>query len=174
MVPAGTYRARAVGQDGVQYGFTGTGNAQLAVEFELLEEGERVTWFGVFAPGKSSDIAMRALRAAGWTGDDLNDLVGLGSTEVELVIEDEEWNGKVRTRVRWVNVPGAGGRVELQSKMNDAQRRAFAERMRSQAIASRPNAGGQVVGPRRPKPTPPMQANPPALAGQMADDDIPF
>jgi len=74
MIPKGTYRARATE---AEFGFTNTGTEQVAVLFEVVEDGEfqgeRITWFGFFTDA-TSERTIQALRVCGWAGDDLGDL----------------------------------------------------------------------------------------------------
>lgn len=131
----GTYRARALGGE---FGYTQGNNEQVAVLFALLgdddaETGERITWFGYFTE-KTQQRTLEALRYCGWTGNDLTDLVSLGSTVVEIVVEAEEYNDKWQAKVKWVNRPG-GGAVKLAKPMGDKEKRAFAARFKNMAAA---------------------------------------
>lgn len=138
-IPNGTYRARALPDD-VQFGYTKGGNEQIAVPVQITEgehAGAVVTWFGTFAEGKATEITLKALRACGWSTSDLTDLAGLGANEVEAVIEWETYNGVDRMKVKWLNTIG-GGKVKLEQPMTDAQRKAFAARMKGAALAIKP------------------------------------
>ncbi len=153
--PEGYYKARAVSS---QLGTTSKGTAQIAVEFELIDEawnGQRITWFGFFSE-KTKERTLESLRHCGWTDDDLavDPLPGFGSVEVSLSIADEEYNGEVNSRVKWVNKAGGGG-VELKSPMNDAQKKAFAASMKGSAIASR-----QATPAAKPAPAPKKSREP--------------
>lgn len=138
MIQPGNYRARATGY---QFGFAETGTEQVAVTFEIVEEGEHrgqsITWFGFFTPS-SSERTVEALRTCGWQGDDLSDLAGIDRNEVALVIEHEEYNGKIVVRVRWINRVGTG-RVDLKRKMTDAQRIVLAKRLKGLVLATKPH-----------------------------------
>lgn len=165
MIAAGTYRARCTGEQDVQFGFSKTGNEQIAVVFRITEgecAGHTVTWFGSFASEKSIKIALKALENCGWKGDNVTDLSGIGSEEVDLVIDHEpDQENRPRLRVQWVNKPGASGRVELRDQMSAAQKVAFAQKMKGQILSARQSAGT----PRRETPKP---------ATPKHDEDIPF
>ncbi len=139
MIDRGNYRARAVDS---QFGYAETGTEQVAVTFEITEEGEfrghTIAWFGFFTDG-TQERTMQALRACGWEGDDLSNLIGLDRNEIVLVIEHDEYGGKVQARVKWVNRLGAG-RIELKRKMTDAQKTALARRLKGLAIATKPKS----------------------------------
>ncbi len=150
---AGTYPGRAIGVmvDGRQYvrfGYSEKGNEQIAVDLELLAdgyEGTIVTWFGSFANEKAIEITMRTLRALGWQCDNLTVLEGLGSTEVDIKIGYEDYQGRERMRVEvWpVNRGGAKMKKKLEGKaLHD-----FADRMKGYAVRSRP--GATSAAPRR-------------------------
>lgn len=139
MIQAGSYRARAVDY---QFGFAETGTEQVAVTFEIVEEGEyqgsTITWFGFFTDA-TAERTIEALRTCGWQGDNLGDLTGIDRNEVSLVIVHEPYNGKQIARVKWVNRPGTG-RVELKRKMDAVQKAALARRLRALVVASKERA----------------------------------
>ena len=83
------------------------------------------------------------MRNAGCTfpNDNIDDLTGLGDTEVELVVnEEQDEHGRVQVRVRWVNRLGSG--VALSTRMSDDQKRGFAAEMRGYVTQSRQKSGG--------------------------------
>jgi hypothetical protein len=102
------------------YGISETqaGDPQVFIAFDVAhgEGTETLTWFGSLKEGKAQEITLKGLLAAGFTGKDVSELADgpdggalpLG-IEVSLVIENEEYEGKTRTRIRWVNKPGSGG-----------------------------------------------------------------
>lgn len=142
LVP-GKFLARA---RGAQLGVAGTGTEQIAVEFEVTEEGdyrgERITWFGFFSD-KTYERTLEALRHCGWQGDDLRDLTGIDQNEVELDCSNEtDPKGNVRLRVQWVNKPGG---MRLKQPMTDAQSADFAERMKAKVIAHRQAAPAEAA-----------------------------
>lgn len=128
----GTYRGKALG---AVLGETSKGNEQVAIEFGFFDvENARLTYFGTFGE-KALEHTLKALRAAGWKGDDLSDLSSIGgpdAPEVDLVVENEEYEGKVRPRIRWVN-PRGGPSVKAQLTPDKAK--AFAARMRGAVLA---------------------------------------
>ena len=168
MIPAGTYTARARRFD---FGVTANDKDYVAVEFEILGpdcRGEVIGWRGYFSTEGAIRRTLESLKYAGWTGsqDTIESLPGLGSTEVELVISHEEYEGKTYPRVQWVNKLGRGGGVALGEQMDEGRKRTFAARLRGHVAAL--NAPPQTGG--RPAPKPAGQAS-----GQSQDiDDIPF
>jgi hypothetical protein len=134
MIEPGKYRARATD---AKLGVAQTGSDTVAVAFELLDQpGQHITWYGYFTE-KTVDRTMESLRYCGWEGDDVSDLSGIDANEVEIVVEHEDdKEGKPRARVKWINRAGSS-KAQLKTEMNDAQKKAFAARMKGAALASR-------------------------------------
>lgn len=134
---AGTHKARAKEW---ALGVSSTNKEQIAVMFELLggeHAGKHITWFGYFTDG-TVDRTLESLRHCGWESDSLAELDTLGNCDVELVIEDEEYEGKWRSKVKWVN---RIAKLALKEQMNPAQVAAFAARMRGKTVASKQKYG---------------------------------
>lgn len=188
----GTYRARPVS---AALGYTMNGNEQIAVTFETLDPaGERVTWYGYFTE-KSSDRTLQSLRYCGWRGNYLADFYGEQlpegfDQEVDIVVEQEEYQGKTYTKVAWVNSGGSG--MALRNAMTQDQAKAFGAKMRRtidalDKAADRPAAApvkAQAKPATRPAPravpaSRPAQAEPPLevlneqAAGATAED-VPY
>ena len=155
IIEAGTYRARSV--EGA-LGETSTGKEQVAVVFELLDVGQKITWYGYFTD-KTLESTFRALRTAGWTGQDLSDLSTLSredAPEVHLVVEHEkDKEGQNRARVRWVNSTGGVG---LKASLAPDKAKAFAARMKG-AVAAFDRGNGPPPAPAQRSPARP-QARP--------------
>jgi hypothetical protein len=169
----GRHRARAL-PGSVDFGYSSAGNEQIAVTFQLVDEphaGQTITWFSSFASDKATAITLRALRTCGWLGDNLADLEGIDASEVDLVCEEEEYEGERRLRVRWVNPPGG---ARLAQPMSEGERRAFAERMRGTVLAMDAKEGKAAASPLASRPRASRGAQQPAAAGSSGVDDIPF
>jgi hypothetical protein len=165
MIEEGTFRARAVDAD---LGWTQGGKPQVAVTFEILEgedTGRNITWYGYFTD-RTKERTIESLRFCGWKGDDISDLSSVnGDGEVSLVIEHEEYEGKTRAKVQWVN--GGGARLAKPMDANDAK--AFAAKLKGIVAgvdAKMKSGGGRGGGP---APSLGDEAPPP-----IDDDDIPF
>ena len=125
----GEYRARAVkGALGVSQ----NGNEQVGVEFELIEvPGQHITWYGTFTDA-AFDIAMRGLRSAGMTGDDLSDFSWVEKApEVMLVVDHETYQGKTKVKVKFINSLGG---LAMKKPLEGVEARSFAERMRAKVL----------------------------------------
>ncbi len=139
MLNEGRYTARAI-EGGL--GNANNGNPQIAVRFQILDEGhdgQEITWFGSFSKNKGQgsktplERTIESLRVCGWEGDDLSDLTGIDANEVSLVIEHEEYEGKTQAKVKWVNRPGG---LALKAPMSVDSAKAFAAKMKGEVIAA--------------------------------------
>lgn len=188
MIEEQTVKARAVE---AALGYTSQDNEQVAIDFVLLEgpnENAHITYYGSFSE-KAVEHTLKALRTCGWEGDDLSDLSGIDANEVELVIaHEEDLEGQLRARIRWVNAPGSRG-IAMKTRMDEGAAKAFAERMKGHVLAHKQRTNGA--------PTPEPQGRRAASGGgqrpqtntaasaarnrgrsqpaeQPTDDDIPF
>jgi len=192
-IAAGTYRARA---KGAQLCYTSKGREQVAVEFELLDDGwehERITWYGYFgdtadkANKTLTDRTLESLMYAGWNGEDWEYFQDVGCNEVSLVIEHDRYEGDLIAKVRWVNRLG----LAVKAPMGENDRKAFAARMKGSVLAVKrevAQAGGTNTAASQARPqaraAAPSQArsqsrnSAPPLDDErgppVADDEIPF
>lgn len=124
MIPAGNYRAQAL--DG-HLGYTLKGNEQIVIRFEIVEgpqKDQSIVWYGFFSDA-CFNRTIQSLRHCGWKGDDVSDLTGIDTREVDIVVEHSEYKGKVTPTVRWVNQAGGG------AGMSPTQASDFAESIKS-------------------------------------------
>lgn len=183
-IPAGIHKARAIAGS-AQYGQTSNHNDQIVIELELIELGLSVSSFLVFSE-KSASYSIRKLRAAGWKGNDLSNLEGLGSTIVPVEVRYEVYNGEEKMKVDIQT----GASVVLDQTLDDKAKRAFAARFKDMAALVPPVSGQAAATPsqgspnsfgtvtartqkgvqqRSPEPSGPDYSN-----DQGGDDDIPF
>jgi len=155
-------------------GESSTGKEQVAVSFPIPDGngGERhLAWYGYFTEA-TAERTIESLRHMGFEGDDLTRLEGLDKHEVELVIEDEEYEGKVHEKIQWIN--RAGGAL-VKTPLEGEKLGSFAAQMKAKFRAFDANNGKRVNG--KPGTTPksaggsaPMSPEPPPLT----DADLPF
>lgn len=117
-ITPGTYVAQPV-DCGISE--TKKGNPQTFVTFFIPQIEKKITWFGGLTSEKAIEITGAALIRCGFRGTDLSALTqGVSvldqNKQVELVIENDEWEGKIYTRVKWVNEVGGG----LKDKLDQA------------------------------------------------------
>lgn len=151
-------------------GYTAGGKEQIAVELLILEgehEGERLSWYGYFTEGTFART-LESLRLLGWRGDDLSDLSGIDENAVSIVVDEEEYNGERKVRVRWINAPGG---LALKEPMTSDQAKAFAAKMRGRVLALSKGNGAKQPPQPAPRPTKPSAGHEPP---PHSDDDIPF
>jgi hypothetical protein len=147
-------RAKARAVEGSEiFGFTGTGKEQIGFRIQVLEgefEGESFSWYGFFTEA-SGQRTIDSLKYAGWNEDwnafAQKRLPGLGSTEFELQLEEEEDQDEqgnpagTSWRATFINRIG----VAMKSVMDEGTARAFAARMK----AMYGGTGAQTQQPRR-------------------------
>lgn len=97
---------------------TSKGKPQAFIVFE--SEGKSITWYGGLDPkpaeeGKRAplEFTIKTLLDCGLSTDVVENMAaGTQSNalpvgkEMELVIEDNVWEGQVQSRIKWVNIPG--------------------------------------------------------------------
>ena len=157
MIEAGTYEARPIT---AALGSTKGDKPCVGVEFELLDTGAHISWFGYFTE-KTTERTIESLRFCGWTGQDLDNLSEIGAKEkltVQLVIEQEEYEGKVTAKVQWIN---RGGGLRLNKPLDGQAAKAFAAQMKG-AVVAYDQAKGIV-----------KQAQPAATNGARSEDVFP-
>lgn len=110
MIEKGTYLAKAWSQ--VQFGKNANNKPFVRVKFEIKDRGS-IIWDG-FLTDDAAEKTLEQLENCGWNGKKLDSkLEGMGSKQVELVVDHEEHEGKTYARVRWVNRPGGNVKNEF-------------------------------------------------------------
>ncbi len=129
----GAFRARAIRPTTNPWCRSSNGNEQAVITFQLLEgpnEGKQLQRYFSFTDA-ASQYSIDALFAAGWDGKDIVTLDGLGDNECSVVLKDEEYKGKVTTRVKYVNDIGGGA----QDPMGDSEAKEFGLSLRGTIMA---------------------------------------
>jgi len=196
MISAGTHPARAVpilddkdGEVGCRFGESDKkGTPFVQVLCQIIRgpfAGQTIYWSGYFSGG-ATEYTIKALRAFGFTGDDLEKFPGQRpENEVAIVVEMEESrSGRSFPKVAWVNAPNRGFKIEKPIQGRDLSKFSaqFKASLKSapaikgtRAVLQEPSDetpgdvggdnGGGYVG------APPDDDAPPRAA---SDDDIPF
>ncbi len=136
------------------------GKHRLTISFELTDgphKGQSIVWDGYFTDA-TWQRTFDSMRHCGWEGTDVGDLSGLDKNEVELVIEQETYEGKLRDKVKWVNRLGGVG---TRNALTGEALRSLADSMRSRATAHKQDYG---------KPRAQRDNGPP----EYTDEDIPY
>jgi hypothetical protein len=144
-----------------------TGTHQIAIEFEFLDEQGGITYYGPLTDA-ALEYTMKAIRTAGFQGDDLSDLSSLcGETpDVMLVIGPDEYEGKVTRKVKFINSMGglavkdalqgddlAAFARSMKGKIINCER-SGGERQRRPAAKKAPNHSGEEPSPFNEDPIP--------------------
>ena len=173
----GRHPARAVD---LQFGKAKSGTEQIGVTFEILEgphSRELITWIG-FLTDNAWERTMRALAVCGWPKGKSLDQLGLEDLQslVHIVVEEEEYQGKTKFKVVWVNRPGRGG-FQMSQKLNDTELRQLGAKWKAHGdkierfdVIEAPEPGEAAEAP--PASDDMNQDHPFAPGGQS--DDIPF
>lgn len=145
-VPVRRLRAKARAIAGSQeFGVSSNNNEQVGLRLQIIGgelDGQMVTWYGTFSPA-AEERTIEQLQIAGWNGEDFANLPGLGSTEVELQIEEYEGEDEETGapfpwfKAKWINRIG----VTMKNAMNASEKESFAARM--QARYGKGGATGQ-------------------------------
>lgn len=154
-----------------QLGEAETGSPYIMVSFPAkAEDGSEMFlgWRGFFTE-KTTERTIESLRYMGFEGDDLSNLVGLDKNEVDLVVEDEEYEGKLYPRVQFVNKPrGPSVKTVLAGDKLGAFAASMKEKFRAhdasqgKRVSTKPAAAKPPAGDPRPEPPP------------IGEDDLPF
>jgi hypothetical protein len=148
-----------------EIGLASTGKEQIGILFEVTDgprAGQQLTWYGSFSRD-AFPITVRALRELGWSGEKIDTLRRelRPGMPVQLVCELEQYQGKDRLKVKFIN---RRGQVRMDQLLTPEQRRSFAVEVQGMLDAG--------LGERQPGS--PSSAGEPEYAGDVPEDDIPF
>ncbi len=172
-VKPGKYLAKVI-----DYGIgeTKAGLPQVLVMFEFKDSDgvqQQMVWYGTLKEGKGRDITIDSLLVCGFRGNDIEVLAeGIGNgaldteKEVQLTIgEEPDQNGKMRTRIQWVNAPGGSAFREKLSKQETVSKFQGLNLNLKADVMARRQATGQK--------TPPAQ-NLQTGVQRLSDNEVPF
>lgn len=120
MIDEGTYPAQLVKNDGewLQFSYASTGNAQVLLTFEL-EDGRRMQGFFPITPN-AAEYTLAKLQSCGFTGTDYKAMRRQSpGGKVELVIIEDEYKGKRRPKIQFINRQG-GFSIKAEDRIPDA------------------------------------------------------
>ena len=127
-IKAGVFQAKVV-----DYGVTKSkaGDPMVAVRFQIFDtEGQshNITWYGSFKSPKSQEISAEALAVCGMKTKNFAELTGGAGSGVldenrivSLTLANEEWNGNVRLKVKYINPVGGSGFRDKMDKADAAK-----------------------------------------------------
>lgn len=171
MIPEGKYKAKGVEGQLSQSEKKGTPCVQVVLEISDGEHaGERMRWDGWLTDG-TAQRTLESLRHLGWESDELTDLRGIATNEVQIVVE-HEWNEekqKSYPRVKWINRLG-GARLNEEARLDGVAAKALSQRFAAMARGTRLAAGQKQATPGRG----PNRTTREQPTDTFVDDDIPF
>lgn len=139
MIPEGTYRAK--GCKPLLLTETKGHDDRFVVTLRITQgpqEGQQIDWRGMLKGG-AAPITTAALALFGYDGE-ADDSVT--RNEVEIVVEHEEFDGKTRPQVKYVNDPNRAGNYP---ELTPAEKTAAKARLKSAMLAlsaSKPKSVG--------------------------------
>ena len=151
MLLAGNYIARARHW---KYGRSSKGTDFVELTFHVAAESEYIKAY-LYLSEAAWPRSCESLKACGWDGADFGDLAGMGSQDVEIVVAEEEYDGKISYKVKWINPIGGAGAPEL----DDKDRRTLIAKMNARIKSMQGHSA-------KPKAKPAKK--------DEAEDDIPF
>lgn len=106
----------------------------IALGFRLsdgdVDQGRIITAWKYFSDG-ALPYTLEALRACGWRGDNPAEItIADLASEVELVVQHEEYEGKWRAKVSFIN-PLGGGMVKAEKRLEGQGLKSFGAAMRA-------------------------------------------
>lgn len=161
------YRIRALLKEAT-FALSEGGDEMIVMQFEFVDgeyAGTTRKWWGMFNTDERADRTMDAMRANGWAGEDVLDLSFVGSKEVELVCEDEHYNGKVYPKIIFVN---GAQRLEVKNQLSGARLKSFAAKMKGRLAVGNAKAGAPAAS------KPNTRQQPQRQRQTDDDDDIPM
>ncbi len=126
MIEDGTYQGTIVknGRDWLQFGKSAKkGTPQVLISFRIADgsdaDGQTVQWTG-FLTDKAMERTLESLHTCGFTGSSFRDMLAQTPSRepVEIVVQTEEYDGKQRSRVAFIN-RGGGYSIREEDRLSD-------------------------------------------------------
>jgi hypothetical protein len=121
LLPDGRYVAKAISYDFEKT--KGKGTDYIRAIFQIQEgecKGRQITWRG-YLTDAASERTIAALRACGFTGtsDELDEMPGFGTANVQIVVDQEEYEGKRYNRVKFINRISSKGTQKSEQSLSE-------------------------------------------------------
>lgn len=118
-IVAGDYVAKPVGVRFIKSPKTGTVGLETMFKFKVGANEERLSWVGWLTENALENSMKTYVEVLGFNGNENHDANGVLTDpkainyeqEVKLVIEMEQYEGKERAKIKWVNNLGGSGFV---------------------------------------------------------------
>jgi hypothetical protein len=145
------------------------GNDMIEIVFLFEEgpfEGTTSRYFGLFTDADKAAKTVEVMRTIGWDGNDFLNLGEAPQTPVRIAYELGNYNGQPQANIRFVNTRD---RVSVSDGMDESRKKAFADRMKGLALASK-----QALATTAPTAKPKAAAKKEAKPADVDPDNIPF
>ncbi len=123
LIDGGNYRALP---ESVSLGESQTGKTRFECTFRLMggKFDGRVVFADLYLSDAAAERTIESMKYCGcrFPGGDVTNTKGFGENEVQLVIAIEEWEGKERNKVKWVNALKREPRAAPDGNATDAIR----------------------------------------------------
>jgi hypothetical protein len=151
----------------------------VTIETEGAQRGKTIDWYGYLSE-KTQDRTIEALENCFGIDWDWNNITFAGK-EVEVVVEQDDYNGKVSFKAKWLNNPNfdrkSGGMSPEEVEAAKAEAKAKAADIAKELAASMPRrAGSPVAAPTKATVAskPATRPLPPVKTIDEDGDEIPF
>jgi hypothetical protein len=151
----------------------------VTITTEGAQKGKTIDWYG-YLTDRTQERTIEALEhcfGIDWNWDNIN----FAGQEVEVVVEQEEYNGKTSFKAKWLNNPNfdraSGGKSPEEIEAEKAEAKAKAKEIAKELAASMPRrAGSPVAAPTKAAVAskPASRALPPTKTHDEDGDEIPF
>jgi len=138
LIQVGKHKARAM-KDSYEAGIDDSGKDYAYLGFEITDGPDKGRAIGryFYLTEAATPYSIESLRCTGATfpGGDITDPDGIGDVECQIVIEHDEYQGKTRAKIKYVNKLGGGG-IKPEHKLDDSTKRSFRDRFKAQLLAT--------------------------------------
>ena len=177
---AGTYIANVEPTSFGWFDKSSKGTPSIRLKLVIAEGPEtgRSIDYHAWLSDNAVDNSIRTLAEAfGWDGDLISLQNGhdpFSGKDVEIVVENESYNGKLRTKVRWLNALGGGRSAAAGIDSKEVESLVAKLARRAMAIAKESSGGEQAASAPAARPQPTGRVVKASDPIEYQDDDIPF
>lgn len=142
------------------------------------QKGKTIDWYGYLSE-KTQERTIEILETCfgiNWNWENIN----FAGQEVEVVVEQDEYNGKTSFRAKWLNNPNSdrttGGKSPEEAEAAKIEAQAKAKQIAKELSASIPRINSPATAPTRAtaSPKPASKPLPPHITHDEDGDEIPF